>query len=132
MKSIFSKFVLAPVVLAAAALVTTSATAESIVKVPFNFTVGSKSLPAGDYAVVHEGSSNFVTLIRRGSSDVYTWILGPGEPEPSATKVALTFSKVGEAHVLQSIQYGSQITARLDKKSLRQAEHDSMRLTGGR
>ena len=78
MRSIFSKFVLAPVVLAAAALVTTSATAESIVKVPFNFTVGSKALPAGDYAVVHESSTGFVTLIRRGSSDIYTWTLGPG------------------------------------------------------
>lgn len=132
MKSIFSKFVLAPVVLAAAALVTTSATAESTVKVPFNFTVGKKALPAGDYAVVHQTDSSFVTLIRRGSSDIYTWILGPGTPDPNDTKVALTFGKIGEAHVLQSVQYGSQITARLDKKSLRQAEHESMRLTGGR
>lgn len=132
MKSIFSKFVLAPAVLAAAALVTTSAMAETVVKVPFNFTVGSKTLPAGNYSVVHDGSSNFVTLIRRGSSDIYTWTLGPGAPDPSDTKVALKFSLVGEDHVLQSIQYGSHVTSRLDKKSLGQTEHESMRLSGGR
>lgn len=132
MKSIFSKFVLAPAVLAAAALVTTSATAETNLKVPFNFTVGTKTLPAGNYAVLHDGSSNFVTLIRKGSSDIYTWTLGPGDPDPSDSKVSLKFDLVGDAHILQSIQYGSQVTARLDKKSVGQTEHESMRLTGGR
>jgi len=132
MKSVFSKFVLAPAVLAAAALVSTSAMAESVVKVPFNFTVGNKTLPAGSYAVRHDSSKHFVTLLRKGTSDIYTWIIGPGEPSPSQSKIVLTFDKVGDAHMLQTIQYGSLSTARLDKKSLRQAEHESIRLTGGR
>ena len=83
MKSVFSKFVLAPAVLAAAALVSTSAMAESVVKVPFNFTVGNKTLPAGSYAVRHDSSKHFVTLLRKGTSDIYTWIIGPGEPSPA-------------------------------------------------
>ena len=41
MKSIFSKFVLAPAVLAAAALAANSAMAETV-KVPFSFTAGDK------------------------------------------------------------------------------------------
>lgn len=132
MKSIFSRFILAPAVLAAAALVTTSATAESVAKVPFNFSVGSKTLPAGDYAIRHDDTNHFVTLLRKGSSDIYTWILGPGEPNLGDSTIALNFDKVGDAHVLQSIQYGSQVTGRLDKKSARQAEHESIRLSGGR
>lgn len=132
MKSVFSKFVLAPAVLAAAALVSTSAMAESVVKVPFNFTVGNKTLPAGSYAVRRDSHQNFVTLVRKGTSDAYTWIIGPGEPSPSETKVVLTFDKVGDAHMLQTIQYGSLSTAQLDKKSLHEAEHESIRLTGGR
>ena len=50
MKSIFSKFVLAPAVLAAAALAANSAIAETV-KIPFNFTAGNKVLPAGDYTI---------------------------------------------------------------------------------
>jgi hypothetical protein len=131
MKSILSKFVLAPAVLAAAALAATSANAETTVKVPFNFTVGNKVLPAGNYTV-NKDSGNFVTLIRRGSSDIYTWILGPGAPEPNDSKVALNFDLIGGSHVLQSIQYGPAITARLDKKSLQESERESTRLSGGR
>jgi len=130
MKSIF-KFVLAPAVLAAAALATTSASAATTVKVPFSFTAGDKICPAGEYTVIHDDTTSFVTLKRRGSSDTFTYVVGPGVPYPNARKVALTFDDLGNTHVLRTIQYGSVVTSRLDKKSLQDAEHQSL-LRGGR
>lgn len=130
MKSIF-KFVLAPAVLAAVALAAHSATAETTVKIPFNFTASGKICPAGFYTVQKDSLGNFVTLMRKGSSDIFTYVVGPGAPDLADTKVALKFDRMGNDHVLQSIQYGSVVTSRLDKKSLRDAERES-RLTGGR
>jgi hypothetical protein len=131
MKSIYSKFVLAPAMLAAAALVASPAIAATV-KVPFSFTANGKNLPAGDYSVQHGQNDNFVTLKHIGSSEVLTYIVGPGADTPNDTKVALNFDRVGSAHLLQSIQYGPRMTSRLDKKALHDAEHESMRLTGGR
>ena len=131
MKSIFSKFILAPAVLAAAALAANTAMAATV-KIPFNFTANGKVLPAGDYTVQHGQNNSFVTLKHIGSSEVLTYIIGAGADNPYDSKVALTFDRVGSAHLLQSIQYGSLVTSRLDKKSLHDAEHESTRLTGGR
>jgi len=132
MKSIFSKFMLAPAVLAAVALVANSATAESTVKVPFNFTADGKICPAGYYTVQHDTDSGFVTLSRKGTSEHFTYVVGPGAPDPNSTKVSLKFDQVGDKKVLESIQYGHVSTSRLDKKTLQDAERESMQLTGGR
>jgi len=131
MKSIFSKFVLAPAVLAAAVLATSSATAETTVKVPFKFTAGNQVCPAGYYTVHHDETGNFVTLTGKSTSHTFTYIVGPGAADPADTKVALKFDDLSGTHVLQSIQYGSLVTSRLDKKALREMEHESQ-LTGGR
>jgi hypothetical protein len=132
MKSIFSRSVLAAAAMAAVALVATSAVAETTLKVPFNFTAGDKVLSAGYYTVTHDDTGSFVTLARKGTSDIVTYVVGPGAADPNDRKVSLKFDTVGDAHVLQSIQYGAVVTSRLDKKSLRDAERDSTRLTGGR
>ena len=130
MKFSFSKFVLAPAVLAAAALAANSAmAAEATVKVPFNFTAAGKVCPAGYYTVQRD--ADFITLTHRGFPESFTWVVGPGAPDPNDTKVALKFDQIGKTHMLQSIQYGSVVTARLDKKSLQNAERESA-LTGGR
>ncbi len=131
MKSIFSKFILAPAVLAAAVLATSSATAETTVKVPFKFTAAGQVCPAGYYTLIHDDTSNFVTLTRKGTSQNFTYILGPGDADPTANKISLKFDELNGTHVLQSIQYGSQVTSRLDKKALRDMERESQ-LTGGR
>ena len=130
MKSIVFRFVLAPAVLAAAALTANSAMAETTLKVPFDFTAAGKVCPAG-YYTVHK-DADFVTLHRQGSSESFTFVIGPGSTDPFDTKVALKFDEIGKTHVLQSIQYGPVITARLDKKSLIDAERESTRLSGGR
>ena len=131
MKSIFSKFVLAPAVLAAVALAAASAKAEVTVKVPFNFTADGKICPAGYYTVRHDDHGSFVTLRSKTSSQNFTWVVGPGLAPPDNRKITLKFDEIGSGHVLQSVQYGALSTARLDKKSLRD-ERESSQLAGGR
>lgn len=131
MKSILSKFVLAPAVLAAAVLATSSATAETTIKVPFQFTAAGQVCPAGYYTVRHDDNSGYVTLFRKGAPQSFMYVLGPGAADHSDTKVALKFDQLSGTHVLQSIQYGPLVTGRLDKKDLREIEHESQ-LTGGR
>ena len=132
MRSIFSRFVLAPAALAAVALVTGSAMAETTVKVPFSFTADGKVCPAGYYTVIHDDTSSFVTLAHKGYPEIHTYVVGPGAPNPADRKVSLKFDQVGDGHVLQSIQYGSVVTSRLDKKALHDSEREATRLTGGR
>lgn len=115
MKSILRKLALVPAVMAAAALLTTSAMAETTIKVPFNFTVGGKVFPAGRYVVERDDSGGFVSLINRDVPKAASWVLTPGEPGPAENKIALKFDMVGNTHVLQSIQYGALITSKLDK-----------------
>jgi hypothetical protein len=131
MKSNFSKFILAPVALAAVALATSLATAETTVRVPFKFTAGGQVCPAGYYTVQHDDSSHFVTLTSKDTLKTFTWVVGPGAPQPTERKIALKFDQLGGTHVLQSIQYGSLVTSQLDKKTLHQMEQDSQ-LNGGR
>ena len=131
MKSIFSKFVLAPVVVAAAALITTSAMAETTVNVPFTFTAAGQVCPAGSYSVKRDDSRSFITLTSKETAKSFTYVVGPSAIDPSGRKIALTFDDLEGMHVLQSIQYGSLITSPLDKKALRDTERQSQ-LTGGR
>jgi hypothetical protein len=131
MQSMLRNLVLAPAVMAAAALVTSPAMAETTIKVPFTFTVAGKIFPAGRYLVIRADSGSFVTLANRESSQSATWVLGPGTPDPTENRIALKFDEVGRTHVLQSIQYGSMITSKLDKKSTA-SERDSEPVSGGR
>jgi hypothetical protein len=117
MRSILRKAILASVFGAAVALAGNSAMAATRVNVPFNFTVAGKTLPAGGYHLVHDPSSAFVTLRSLESNDSYTWLLTPG-PSEYDKKIALKFDDLNGTHVLQSVQYGSTVTPRLDNKSI--------------
>ena len=117
MGSTLRNFVLAPAVMAAAALATNTAMAETV-KVPFNFTFDGKDFPAGYYSVKREMSENMVTLRSNATSQSFTWIIAPGDPAPTDTAVTLRFDELGQDHVLQSVQFGPLITSRLDKKTL--------------
>jgi hypothetical protein len=125
MKSILRNLALAPALMAAAALMTTSAMAETAIKVPFNFTVGGKVFPAGHYVVERDDSGSFVSLINRDVPVVASWVLTPGSPAPNENKIALKFDQVGNTHVLQSIQYGAMITSKLDKNLERESNQPS-------
>jgi hypothetical protein len=122
------KFILAPVLLAAAALTTTTAQAEKI-NVPFSFTVAGHNMLPGYYTVDRENSTNLVTFKSADGSKTFSWILGPGEPGPGDFKVALRFDT--KTHALRSIQYGSLVTQRLDKDTRLNA-FEPARLSQGR
>ena len=118
MRTILGKLVLTSAVMAAAAFVTTSAMAEATLNVPFSFTVGKKTCPAGYYVVHQDVAHSLVTLRSNGSAQSFTWVLAPGDPSPTDSKIVLKFDAQGEAYSLRSVQYGPLATGRLDKKTI--------------
>jgi hypothetical protein len=124
MQSIIRKIILASAFGVAATLGANTAFAATTVKVPFSFTVAGKTLPAGNYHVNRDSTGSFVTLESLESSQSFTWVLSPGQPDPYDEKVALRFHDRGDTHVLQSIQCGSMITPRLDKIKKGSSERD--------
>ncbi len=112
--------VLAPALLAAAALTPQPASA-AVLHVPFAFTASGHSLPAGDYSVQRDSRGNYVTLVSPDGKHSFNWIIGPGEPKPGDTGVVMRFDPSDSGYTLRSIQYNAAITAVLDKKS-RQTE----------
>ncbi|HTB97988.1 MAG TPA: hypothetical protein VK716_13330 [Terracidiphilus sp.] len=99
---------------ATAALATTSAKAETTVKVPFSFTVAGKSMPAGQYILQHDAGLDTITLRGKNSTKTFTWVVGPGAVDPTDSHAGMKFDQLGDVHVLRSIHYGSQTTNRLD------------------
>jgi len=132
MQFIHSRLALAPAVIMAAALAANPAVAETTtIKVPFNFRVAGETFPAGDYSVRHDDRGNFVTLAPKGSSQSFSSIIGPGAPSPWEYKIALKFDLVGQTHFLQSIQYRTMITGKLDKDAV-ESERSSEEHSSGR
>lgn len=114
MRSILRKVIVTSAFGVALALAGNSAMAATRVNVPFSFSVAGQTLPAGAYNLVHEPTSAFVTLRGVDSNSSYTWLLNPG-PAETDQKVALKFDDQNGRKILQSVQYGSKITPRLDK-----------------
>ena len=130
MRSIFSKSIMAAAVMAAAALVPTSANAETTLKVPFSFTAAGKTLPAGLYAVREDEGGGYVTLTSKETLKSTNWVLGPAEPNPNPNaQISLKFDHAGDSYALRSIQIGSKITGRLDKEMA--AHEREVSLTSG-
>jgi hypothetical protein len=114
MKINVRSLVLASAVLATAAVTVPTAMAATTLDVPFAFTVGNETCPAGHYLVERDSNGNAVKLI--GATTSFTWGVHPGDPAPTDTRVVLKFDDDGSAHALSAIQYGSLTTSRLDKK----------------
>lgn len=129
MRSILRSLVLAPVVMAAAALATTSAMAESIVNVPFTFTVDGKPCPAGQYLIQRDPIHNFVTFRGKNAPVGFNWILGPGDGVAKDSNIRLSFGQQDQRYSLQSVQFGSDKTRRLDKEP--RSEHKATRIALG-
>jgi|SRR5580704_9941181 hypothetical protein len=129
MRSILGKLILAPVMMAAAALATSSAmAAESTVNVPFKFTAAGKTWPAGSYVIEKDIRGTMVTVKSKVNSLSFTCLIGPGEPAPTDLNVTLKFDELGPAYVLRTVQYGALITSRLD----RNASHAEYLTSSGR
>ena len=130
MRFMVSKFALAAIILTTAGLYSHTAKAETILNVPFDFTVAGKAMPAGLYTVEQDTYHNLVILRSKDGAKSFSWILLPGDPAPNEVHVALKFDQSGSARTLRSIQYGPRTTARLD--SPRTSEFDAARLSQGR
>ncbi len=115
MRLTLGKLVLAPAVLAAVAMASTAAKA-STVNVPFSFAAAGHVWPAGLYTVQKDLTLNVVTVKSNETALSFMSLLGPGEPAPDNTSVILEFDQFGSSHALRTIQYGGQITSRLDRK----------------
>ncbi len=105
-------------VLSSAALCATAAFAEQKrVEVPFAFVARNHAYQAGAYLISINDTRSFVTLREIGkSSQPLTWIVFPGDTDPSHRKVSLTFDVTQSGNVLRTIQYQSLVTPNLDKK----------------
>ncbi|MGA7339778.1 MAG: hypothetical protein WBE72_22670 [Terracidiphilus sp.] len=128
MQTTLRSLILAPIVLAAAALTANTAAAETKVNVPFDFTVAGQHCPAGLYSIQKNGLQDSVKL--EGNSHIFTWLIGPGDPAPTDRRVILNFDTLGSSHVLRSVQYGPMITPRLDEKHKQSTEEQEQTVQG--
>jgi hypothetical protein len=129
MKFRFSALVLASAAIAVTSIAAVPAMAATSTKlnVPFNFTVNGRTLPAGEYSVVRDDTMNFVRLQGKDVSQSYTWTgLSTGGYND---RVTLKFD-ADDQHAPESIQYGSLVTTRINRKS-RKAEHATQQISGG-
>jgi hypothetical protein len=116
MRNTFSKFILAPAIMAAAALATIPAMAETTtINVPFSFNVAGKTLPAGAYSVEHDSASNFVRLRSQQTAQSFIWTASPSAEK--GNWVSLKFDRQGNTFTLNSVKAGPMITPRLDKNT---------------
>lgn len=111
-----SLLLLAPAVLAAAAFTSQSVMAASTLHVPFGFMASGQRCPAGDYLVRSGNLGTSVSL--EGPDGKMFFVAGPGKPHPQDQGVILSFDREAQTYLLRSVQYGPNITNRLDKPSL--------------
>jgi hypothetical protein len=130
MRFITFKSALAAVVITAGALGTHAAKAETLLNVPFSFTVAGQAMPAGVYTVQQDNLHNVVVLRNHAATKSFTYTLRPGDQATSQSHVTLKFEADGESHILRSIQVGSKETSRLD--SIAPTVFDPARLSQGR
>ncbi|HTW49847.1 MAG TPA: hypothetical protein VMD92_17955 [Acidobacteriaceae bacterium] len=117
MRSPLRKLFLAPAIMVAAAVATSTAMAENQLNVPFSFMAAGKMCPAGVYDVDQGPALNTVRLVSEDSSRNFVWIVAPGSPLPTDQRIVLTFDNFGSTHALHSVQFRNKITSRLDKPS---------------
>jgi len=122
MRSILHSLVLAPALMAAAALAPNSAMASSAVNVPFSFTLNGKACPAGRYVVAIDSHHSYVTFYNTKAPVGFNLLLEPADAPRGGPGIILRFDHTGPDYALQTLQYGSGITHRLDKAP-RHREH---------
>jgi hypothetical protein len=76
-----------------------------IVKLPFQFVVDGTTLPAGIYTVSHLTNDNSGPLMLRSRDNGSSVFVLPGASESaSADKPHVSFQRIGEEHLLSTIQ----------------------------
>lgn len=124
MQNTLRSIVMASVVLAFATFTAQNALAATTLNIPFAFTAGNQTLPAGHYTVVRDDNGNAVKLV--GKTGSLVWGIRPGDPAPSNNRVVLKFDTLGSTHTLRAIQYGSMTTSQLDKMEPSRRTHSEI------
>lgn len=75
----------------------------------FPFTVGNKSLPAGNYTIRPLEGAVDVMEISNGTSTTF-FAVNPVEPRPLPTKDQVTFTKQGEGYALTRIWDSAEVS----------------------
>jgi hypothetical protein len=132
MRNMLRNLFLTPVVMAATALITIPAMAQSakVAQVPFNFVVNGHMWPAGSYVITRNMDDNVVQVVSRNQAFRSMWVLAPGSPSPMDARVLLSFDVHGAMHTLHSVQYGSLITSSLDRRRLSLREGSDLIVPG--
>src|ERR1700683_1994187 len=102
MRSPLRKFFLAPALVAAAAVATSTAMAATPLNVSFNFPVAARPCPAGKYEVLKGPGATSVRLASVDSARNFVWVIAPGDPSPTDQRVILTFDRSGDAAALRA------------------------------
>ena len=116
MRSILHSLVLAPALLAAAALTPHTAMAAAVVNVPFNFVVDGHACPAGQYSVTRDPIHNYVYLQGQKAHVGFHWLLTPGDDNRQPNRVTLHFNQDDQNYTLQTLEVGRLTTHSLVHK----------------
>ena len=81
--------------------------------VPFAFTAGNVTLPAGDYLIQQKSESNFITIADVKSGKVVFAFSSEVEALPLDAPAKLVFHRYGTQHFLAAIWTGGGGTARM-------------------
>jgi hypothetical protein len=84
------------------------------VLVPFPFTAGTVSLPAGDY-IVTQTNDHIVTIMGKGGDAMV--MVGPADWIPGSTTCALTFARTSRGNILKEVQTSGSTSDLLKERS---------------
>ena len=101
-KAFRTTIALSAVVLFAAALPMAAAEIETLrVTVPFAFTAGTATLPAGDYVVSQQSDPHVLTIAGKGGDAMV--VVWPGGSTSSVKTATLTFERTSKGNMLTGV-----------------------------
>ena len=80
--------------------------------IPFNFTVGEKSMPAGEYTIT--SPSRHIVLIQSADRQHFGMVIGSDSSHEMASGPALVFDKYGEYYFLHRVLSPANISLNQD------------------
>lgn len=116
---------LAILAMALAAASSPAQTFEINVAIPFQFTVGEQTLPAGQYNFSSGVARGVVGIWNKDTNKIYAATFQPGYVgrRPSEADAVLVFQRYGEAYFLSEIRNGMNATAYSFPEAKLESEH---------
>jgi len=110
--------------------------AEIVVKLPFQFSVGGKTLPAGTYKVGHVSDNKFNSLILTNRDTGHSVFVLPSDNESTSTDMPqVSFQRVGGEHFLSAIETRNDVyNIPVSRSAIMEAatrSHDNVFVSGG-